>query len=199
MKTIQISKRTQSVLLVGGVLTIFLSVALCSEHALGQEERPSITVAQIIQTYDEIEGELIRRFKSQIKEREEELTQTVSALAHIRSKKSIPFLLDNIELVPGRRIEKIGSFYPVRPAGSIKISDYVVLAALVDIGGVSIYQCLAKLEESERRSVREFLLFTLGRRLHGKSFIEELRKRSEASEEQENKKWMFLLDLLPEE
>lgn len=180
------------------VTVIFFGFVIIPHRVIAQSNYQTMTIESMVKTYRDIENELLRRFELQVNNADRELTRTVQGLVYIRSRKAIPLLLHNIEVVPGSINEKVGDFYPVRMIGvGTYRGMYVMLNSLVSLGGIPLEQCVSELEKSQDGSLRETLLAHLGQELHGKAFVQEIRSR--ASSPNGKDKWGRLLSLLPHE
>lgn len=180
------------------VVSLLLGLTMMPRLALAQPGIQTRSIGEIITTYDSLETELLRRFETQIKNHDSELTQTAMALAHIGSKRAVPLFLDNITVVPGSPAARVGEFYPVQIVkGSNYKNTYVMLVALLRLGSVSLEQCISEIDKAQDKSLRETLLAHLGQELHGKAFANEMRSRASSPEGKE--KWGRLLSLLPRE
>jgi hypothetical protein len=198
MRTPLPEKRFRELSLTVFVVSMVMASAMIPGQVIAQGSNQTMTTGSMVRTYDELETELLRRFDVQVKNHDPELTATVRALGHVRSKRAIPLLLSHIDVVPGRHGEKVGDFYPVRIVGASTYKDvYPVLDALVKIGSIPVAQCIAELEKAQDGSLRETLLANLGQGLHGKAFVQEIRSR--ASSPKGKEKWERLLGLLPQD
>jgi len=177
------------------VVLAVCSIAFLAAFSFAEPEEndmKGMNPTQLAEVYDKIEMELLRRFSEQKKEKPQGLSDTIKALGHIRSKKAIPLLLQNIDITPNVRNEKIGDFYPVKIVGATTYSDvYVALGALERIGAVSLDRCVAELETAETGSKREMLLAKLAHACHGKAFVD----RARLLKKSDNEKWERVLKL----
>lgn len=194
MRTPLPEKRYRDRPLIFFVVSMVLAWAMSPGYVIAQGSNQTMTTDSMVRTYDEVEGELLRRFEDQVKNNDPELAATARALGHVRSKKAIPLLLRHIGVVPERHDEKVGDFYPVRVVGGSTYKDvYPILDALLRIGGIPVEQCIAELEKAQDGSLRETLLVNLGQGLHGKAFVQEIRNRASLPKGKE--KWGRLLGL----
>jgi hypothetical protein len=179
------------------VATVFFVFATSPHRVIAQPDYQQMTLASMIRIYRDIENELLRRFETQAESSDRELIRTSQALVRIQSRKAIPLMLRNIEVVPGAIKGKVGDIYPVRTIGvGTYRGMYVMLGFLVSLGGIPLEQCVAELEKAQDGSLRETLLTHLAQELHGKAFMDEVRTRAATQEGRE--KWGRLLNKLLE-
>ena len=193
MKKTASAKRFQTTPRTFFVASVILVSTMMPGWAVAQTDHRAMTTDDIINAYHELENELLRRFDIQVKVRDEALRPIVLALAHIRSKKAIPLFLDNITVVPNPRLEKVGDIEPVQIVkGGNNL--YIMLVALIEIGGIPLEQCIAELEKVQSGSLRETLLLYLGQKSYGEWFKQAIQNHANASEDKE--KWQRVLDVL---
>ena len=173
---------------------LLLGLAVIPEATFAQTNIQTRSIGDLTATYDALEAELLRRVKIQIGDRDPELGKTVLALAHIGSKKAVPLFLENIAIVPDYPAEKVGDFYPVRV---VRASGYrnvfIMPIVLFELGNnVPLERCVSEIGKAEDKSLRETLLTSLARRLHGEAFMDEVRTRAATQDGKE--KWGRLLN-----
>jgi len=173
---------------------LLLGLAVIPEATFAQTNIQTRSIGDLTATYDALEAELLRRVKIQIGDRDPELIQTALALAHIGSKKAVPLFLENIAIVPDYPAEKVGDFYPVRV---VRASGYrnvfIMPIVLFELGNnVPLERCVSEIGKAEDKSLRETLLTSLARRLHGEAFMDEVRTRAATQDGKE--KWGRLLN-----
>jgi hypothetical protein len=173
---------------------LLLGLAVIPEATFAQTNIQTRSIGDLTATYDALEAELLRRVKIQIGDRDPELIQTALALAHIGSKKAVPLFLENIAIVPDYPAEKVGDFYPVRV---VRASGYrnvfIMPIVLFELGNnVPLERCVSEIGKAEDESLRETLLTSLARRLHGEAFMDEVRTRAATQDGKE--KWGRLLN-----
>ena len=176
------------------VAVLLLGLAITPRATLAQTNIQTRSIGDLTAAYDALEAELLRRVKIQISDRDPELIQTALALAHIGSKKAVPLFLENIAIVPDYPAEKVGDFYPVRV---VRASGYrnvfIMPIVLFELGNnVPLERCVSEIGKAEDESLRESLLTSLARRLHGKAFMDEVRTRAATQDGKE--KWGRLLN-----
>ena len=176
------------------VTGLLLGLAATPEATFAQTNIQTRSIGDLTAAYDALEAELLRRVKIQISDRDPELIQTALALAHIGSKKAVPLFLENIAIVPDYPAEKVGDFYPVRV---VRASGYrnvfIMPIVLFELGNnVPLERCVSEIGKAEDESLRESLLTSLARRLHGKAFMDEVRTRAATQDGKE--KWGRLLN-----
>ena len=173
---------------------LLLGLAVIPRATLAQTNIQTRSIGDLTAAYDALEAELLRRVKIQISDRDPELIQTALALAHIGSKKAVPLFLENIAIVPDYPAEKVGDFYPVRV---VRASGYrnvfIMPIVLFELGNnVPLERCVSEIGKAEDESLRESLLTSLARRLHGETFMNEVRTRAATQDGKE--KWGRLLN-----
>jgi hypothetical protein len=176
------------------VTGLLLGLAATPEATFAQTNIQTRSIGDLTAAYDALEAELLRRVKIQIGDRDPELIQTALALAHIGSKKAVPLFLENIAIVPDYPAEKVGDFYPVRV---VRASGYrnvfIMPIVLFELGNnVPLERCVSEIGKAEDESLRETLLTSLARRLHGEAFMDEVRTRAATQDGKE--KWGRLLN-----
>ena len=150
--------------------------------------------AEITTAYDQMEADLMARFRAQLASNDAKLSTTIKALGHIRSRTALPLLLANLTVVPGEKTESVGGFEPVRIVGAnTPESQYVALRAVQDIG-LPLDDCVSEIEKAKEGSLRQLLVARIGYLCHGRSFIQLAREREKAGDE----KWKRVLDLVAE-
>jgi len=160
-------------------------------RVIAQPDYQKMTIESMVQVYRDIENELLRRFETQAKSADRELVRTSQALVHIQSRKAVPLMLRNIEVIPGEIKGKVGDFYPVRTRVGTYRCMYVMIGFLVSLGGIPLEQCIAELEKAQDGALRETLLAHLAQELHGEAFMDEVRSRAASQDGKE--KWGRLL------
>jgi hypothetical protein len=194
MKTQEQRERSMSLRRTLFAVGLLLGLAVIPEATFAQTNIQTRSIGDLTATYDALEAELLRRVKIQIGDRDPELIQTALALAHIGSKKAVPLFLENIAIVPDYPAEKVGDFYPVRV---VRASGYrnvfIMPIVLFELGNnVPLERCVSEIGKAEDKSLRETLLTSLARRLHGEAFMDEVRTRAATQDGKE--KWGRLLN-----
>jgi len=194
MKTQEQRERSMSLRRTLFAVGLLLGLAVIPEATFAQTNIQTRSIGDLTATYDALEAELLRRVKIQIGDRDPELIQTALALAHIGSKKAVPLFLENIAIVPDYPAEKVGDFYPVRV---VRASGYrnvfIMPIVLFELGNnVPLERCVSEIGKAEDESLRETLLTSLARRLHGEAFMDEVRTRAATQDGKE--KWGRLLN-----
>lgn len=181
------------------VLAVFISISFVSakdamiHDTSGHLPRnKGMTEAEIVTMYDQLEAELIERFRVQKERGDVKLTNTIKALGHIRSKKAVRLLLDNLEIVSGTQTTQISGFQPVRIVGANTLENlYIALDSLEQIG-VTLDNCISEIEKSEDGLLRELLLVQLAYACHGKAFVSRVRNQNESGK----KDWKRVVKLV---
>jgi len=176
------------------VTVLLLGLAATPGATFAQTNIQTRSIGDLTAAYDALEAELLRRVKIQIGDRDPELGKTALALAHIGSKKAVPLFLENITVFPDSPAKKIGDFYPVRLVTSVNYKNvFIMPIALFELGNnVPLERCVSEIGKAEDESLRESLLTSLARRLHGETFMNEVRTRAATQDGKE--KWGRLLN-----
>ena len=173
---------------------LLLGLAVIPEATFAQTNIQTRSVGDLTATYDALEAELLRRVKIQISDRDPELGKTALALAHIGSKKAIPLFLENITAFPDYPEKKVGDFYLVRGVTSVNYKNlFIMPIALLELGNnVPLERCVSEIGKAQDGSMRETLLTYLAQKLHGETFMDEVRSRAATQDGKE--KWGRLLN-----
>jgi len=176
------------------VTGLLLGLAATPEATFAQTNIQTRSIGDLTAAYDALEAELLRRVKIQISDRDPELGKTALALAHIGSKKAIPLFFENITAFPDYPEKKVGNVYPVKCVSSVNHENlFTVPIALLRLGNnVPLERCVSEIGKAQDGSLRETLLTYLAQKLHGKTFMNEVRARAATQEGKE--KWGRLLN-----
>ena len=173
---------------------LLLGLAVIPRATLAQTNIQTRSIGDLTAAYDALEAELLRRVKIQISDRDPELGKTALALAHIGSKKAIPLFLENITAFPDYPEKKVGDFYLVRGVTSVNYKNlFIMPIALLELGNnVPLERCVSEIGKAQDGSMRETLLTYLAQKLHGETFMDEVRSRAATQDGKE--KWGRLLN-----
>jgi len=176
------------------VAVLLLGLAITPRATLAQTNIQTRSIGDLTAAYDALEAELLRRVKIQISDRDPELGKTALALAHIGSKKAIPLFLENITAFPDYPEKKVGDFYLVRGVTSVNYKNlFIMPIALLELGNnVPLERCVSEIGKAQDGSMRETLLTYLAQKLHGETFMDEVRSRAATQDGKE--KWGRLLN-----
>ena len=194
MKTQEQREHFTSLRLMLFAVGLLLGLAVIPEATFAQTNIQTRSIGDLTATYDALEAELLRRVKIQISDRDPELGKTALALAHIGSKKAIPLFLENITAFPDYPEKKVGDFYLVRGVTSVNYKNlFIMPIALLELGNnVPLERCVSEIGKAQDGSMRETLLTYLAQKLHGETFMDEVRSRAATQDGKE--KWGRLLN-----
>lgn len=175
------------------ILSLFVSLnppKLWAEH-----DYERMAAEQMVQVYEQINAELLRRLETQIENQNAEVFKTVNALVDINSRKAEKLFLKHIEFYPNVPHEKTEDFYHVRLT-SVGNNPFIMYVALYKLGSTTLDQCMAELEKASPESMRENLLAHLAYKFHRDLFVAELRERSLLPNAE---KWKRILSFITQE